>query len=456
MNSILFRLICAALVILTACAGPVHRNTGDKADRDNPPVYEETLSNGLKVIALVDKSTPMSIFEVWYNAGAINEVKGKTGLSHLLEHMMFKGTSKHGPNTFSKIIKRAGGIDNAGTSRDYAYYFQKLAPDRLNLSIELEADRMQNLLINPDDVLSERAVVMEERRMRYEDDPQNLVYEKVMAEVFKTHPYGRPVIGWMNDIKGLTADDLRDYYETWYAPNNAFIVVAGNIDLNAVLKQIREEFGTIPEGRHMPVPSFVEPEQKEERRVYVRKEAELPYVFIAYKAPNILKKDSFALDVLVSILSDGKSSRIYKNLVDRQRVALSAGAGFSNIQKFDDTFYFYGTAMPGRTIDEVEEALYKEVDEIIKTPPSATEMEKARNQVQADFIMSQDSLYMQAMMLGRFEMAGDWRMNYQYVDGIAEVTAEDVQRVAGTYLLKNRRTVGILVPEKRKREDDNK
>jgi zinc protease len=395
----------------------------------------------------------MAMFQVWYNAGSINEPLGKAGLSHLLEHMMFKGTPRYGPNTFSKAIKRAGGLDNAGTSKDYAFYFQKLSPDRVFLSIEMEADRMRNLIMDPKETLSERDVVMEERRMRYDDDPQNLVYEEVLAAAYKNHPYGRPVIGWMEDLKTITRDDLWDYYRTRYIPNNAFIVVAGNIEVGAVFEKIRKEFGRIPRGPDVTDLDIGEPVQRGERRVYVEKEAELPYVFSAYKAPTVLDEDSYALDVLASILSEGKSSRIYKSLIDEKKIALSAGAGYSNIQKYPHLFYLYGTAVPGKTIDEVENALYKEVDIIKENPPTAREVLKAKNQVEADFIMHQDSIYFQTMMLGRFEMIGGWRLKDAYLEGVRKVTPEDVQRVAQKYLVDNKRTVGTLIPTKNKNND---
>jgi zinc protease len=390
----------------------------------------------------------MAIFEIWYNAGSINEPLGKSGLSHLLEHMMFKGTPKYGPNVFSTTIKRAGGLDNAGTSKDYAYYFQKLSPDRLNLSIEMEADRMRNLILDPDETLSERDVVMEERRMRYDDDPQNLVYEEVLAAAFKNHPYGRPVIGWMEDLKTITRDDLWQYYRSRYIPNNAFIVVAGNIDIDNVTAKIRKEFGDISKGPDLTALNIGEPVQQGERRVYVKKEAELPYVFSAYKAPNIQNEDTYALDILASVLSEGKSARIYRSLIDEKRIALSAGAGYSNIQKYPHLFYLYGTALPGKTIDEVENALYEEVQKIKDHPPDEKEVQRAKNQVEADFIMNQDSLYYQAMMIAWFEIAGDWRLRDAYLEGIRNVTPEDVQQAARKYLIEDKRTVGVLIPVK--------
>ncbi len=407
-------------------------------------VDEEVLSNGLKIIALKDPNAPLAVFQIWYHAGSINEQVGKTGLSHLLEHMMFKGTHQH--KDFSRTIKRAGGIDNAGTSRDYAFYFQKLSPEKLHLSIKLEADRMRNLIMDSDEVESERKVVMEERRLRYEDSPQSLLQEEVVATAFKNHPYRWPVIGWMSDLKNLTRDDLYNYYRRYYVPNNAFIVVAGDIDIEDVLHMIKDEFGHIPSGEDVKMGEFNEPPQSGEKRVYLKKEAELPYILIAYRTPNIFNEDSYAIDVLAYILSDGRTSRLYKSLIDEKQIALSAGAEYSNLQKYPFLFYIDGTPLPGRDIKELEMALYEEIEKIKKEAPTEREIQKVKNRIEAEFIMSQDSIFYQARLIGIFEVLGDWRLKDKYLEGIRQVTPQDVQKVARKYLTEDNRTVGILIP----------
>lgn len=441
-------LFVAIFIIITGLAGCAHTDRIVKtADEGN--VHEAVLPNGLKIIAVKDPNAPLSVFQIWYDAGSINEQVGKTGLSHLLEHMMFKGTQKYGPKDFSKIIMRAGGIDNAGTSKDFVYYYQKLAPDRLELSIELESDRMRNLVMDPEETLSERDVVMEERRMRYDDDPQSLVYEEVVATAFENHPYRWPVVGWMEDIKTITRDDLWKYYRSRYAPDNAFIVVAGNIGVEKIIAEITRKFGPIPPGPAIKKRVVEEPEQRGEKRIFIKKEAELPYIMIAYKAPNILNEDSYALEVLAMVLDGGKSARIYKSLIDEKRIALSAGAGYASIFRYPYMFYFTGTALPGKGIDEVETALYDEIEKIKKEEPLENEVQKAKNQIEADFIMNQDSIFYQAMILAQFEMIGDWRLKDVYLDGIRRVTPEDVQRVAQKYLVSDQKTVGILIPIKK-------
>jgi len=416
----------------------------------NASIHEEVLPNGLKVIALKDPNSPLAVFQIWYRTGSINEEIGRTGISHLLEHMMFKGTHKYGPGIFSRMISRAGGIDNAGTSKDYTFYFQKLPPERIYISIELEADRMKNLIMDQHEVESEKKVVMEERRLRHEDDPQSIVYEEVVATAFKNHPYRWPVIGWMSDIEGITRDDLMSYYKRYYVPNNAFIVVAGDIDVDNVMERIREEFGQIPAGEAIKIKEVAEPEQRGEKRVYIKKEAELPYILIAYKTPNIFDEDSYALDVLAYILSDGKTSRLYRGLVDEKRIALSVDASYDNLQRYNTLFYIDGTPMPGKGIDELERAIYDEIERLKGSPPTKEEVQKVKNRIEAEFVMSQDSIFYQARLLGVFEILGDWRLKDRYLEGIRRVTPEDVQRVARRYLTEDNRTVGVLIPLKGK------
>jgi zinc protease len=365
---------------------------------------------------------------------------------------MFKGTPNYGPKMFSKIISRAGGVDNAGTSKDYVFYHQKLAPDKVYLSIELEADRMRNLIMDPKETLAEKDVVMEERRMRYEDDPQSTVYEEVMSTAFKNNPYRWPVIGWMQDLRKITRDDTWAFYRKYYVPNNATIIIAGNIDVDALMKKIRSEFGSIPRGEDIRNPELDEPEQFGERRLYVKKEAELPYVLSAYKAQNLFNEDSYALEVLATVLSGGKSSRIYKSLIDEKRIALSADASYSGLGKYPSLFYLEATALPGKSIDDVEKALYEEVEKIKKEPPGELEVRKAKNQIEAGFLMGQDSLFFQAEIIAMFEMLGDRKLKDKYFEGIKKVTPQDVQRVAQRYFVEDKRTVGILIPVRKQEQ----
>ncbi|MBE0427125.1 MAG: insulinase family protein [Nitrospirae bacterium] len=411
-------------------------------------VKEYVLENGLKIIILEEHKSPVATFQVWYRAGSVDEPAGKSGLSHFLEHMMFKGTSEYGPSEFSKIIQKNGGTDNAYTTKEYTAYFGLLPSDRITIVIDLEADRMQNLTLDTRETISERNVVMEERRLRYEDDPQNYLFEEVVAAAYKVHPYQRPVIGWMSDITSIERDDLYEYYKTYYSPDNAFILIVGDVNAGEILEKVRHSFEDIPSGKPKDRIKSVEPEQKGERRVYLKKEAKLPYVLIAFHTPSFPHEDSYALEVLSVILSGGKSSRLYKSLVYEQKISLYASAYYSSFNRDPYLFFFSSTASPGNEIKDVETSIYKEIEKIKKEPPSEYEVQKAKNQIEASFIMDQDSIFMQAMKYGIFEIIGGWRLIDIYLDGIRKVTTDDVVRVADKYLTEDNRTVGILIPVK--------
>jgi zinc protease len=413
-------------------------------------VTEKVLPSGLKVLLKEEHKAPVVTFQVWYRVGSRNEKLGKTGISHVLEHMMFKGAKKYGPKQFSRTVQRNGGNDNAFTSKDYTAYFENLAADRLEIAMDLEADRMQGLLLAPQDFLSERDVVMEERRMRTEDDPSSVMGEQMMATAFAAHPYQWPIIGWMADLKNLTREDLEAHYRTYYAPNNATLVVVGDFDSEKAMGLIEKYFGSIPPGPEVPKVGAVEPKQLGEKRVVVKREAELPAVYAGYKAPTLRSRDSYALNVLQGILSSGKSSRLYRSLVYEKQIALYAGGDYDDVSADPNLFTLYAGVMPGKTVDEVEKALYAEIERFKDEPVTDEELQKAKNQAEAQFIMSQDSNFYQAMLLGQFETVAEWRLLGKYLDGIRAVTKDDIQRVAREYFSEDNRTVGILVPVKKK------
>ncbi len=411
-------------------------------------VKEYTLDNGLKVLISEDHKVPLATFEIWYRVGSRSEQSGKTGLSHLLEHMMFKGTPKYGSKEFSRIIQRNGGVDNAMTTKDYTMYFQTMASDRTGISIDLESDRMTNLTMDPKETNAERSVVMEERRMRYDDDPQNSLFEDFVATSLMTHPYRRPVIGWMSDISSLSRDELYAHYKKYYAPNNAFIVIVGDVNPEEVMKRIKAAFGDMKKSDLRNSPVTGEPEQNGEKRVYLKKEAELPYVILGYHTPSFPHEDSAALEVLSRILSGGKSARLYRSLIYEKKLALNAGTDYSGMYLDPFLFFLWGSPAPGRDIAELEKALFAEIEAIKNMTPAENEVQKAKNQIEASFVFGQDSLYMQAMKIGVFEMLGGWRLMDKYLEGIRKVTPEEVQRVAKKYLREDNRTVGILIPVK--------
>lgn len=414
-------------------------------------VKEYKLNNGIKAVIVEEHKAPVATFQIWYRVGSRYEPAGKSGISHLVEHMMFKGTPRYGPSQLSRIVQKNGGSDNAYTTRDYTVYFELFSSDRIFLALDLESDRMRNLLMDPKEVHSERDVVMEERRLRYEDDPQNSLFEEVVAAAFKVHPYQRPVIGWMSDVCSLERDDLYRYYRRYYSPRNAFIVIVGDVNSGEMIEKVKAYFEGIPSAPSAQSTNSVEPVQKGERRVVLKKEAELPYVLIAYHTPSFPHEDSCALDVLNAIISGGKSSRLYRSLVYEKKVALNASANYSGLNKDPYLFFFSATAAPGRGVKEVEEALYSEIDRLKREPPSEREVQKAINQIEAGFIMGQDSIYLEAMKYGMFEVLGDWRLMDRYLEGVRKVAPADVSRVTRTYLTEDNRTVGILVPVSREK-----
>lgn len=411
-------------------------------------VKEYRLDNGLKVLIIEEHKAPVATFQVWYHVGSKDEPIGKSGLSHLLEHMMFKGTYRYGPGVLSRIVQKNGGMDNAYTTKDYTVYYEFLSSDRISIAIDLEADRMQNLIIDSKEILSEKSVVMEERRLRHEDDPQNSLFEEVVAAAFKVHPYQRPVIGWMSDLRSIERDDLYNYYKTYYSPDNAVIVIVGDVKSDEMIEKINRFFGDIPPSLSKKDVNFTEPEQRGERRVFLKKEAELPYILMAYHTPSFPHEDSYALDILSLILSGGKSSRLYQSLVYEKKIALSVSADYSGFNKDPYLFFFDATASPGKDIKDVEDSLYAEIEKIKTEPPYEREVQKAKNQIESSFIMEQDSIYMQAMKYGMFEILGGWRLIDRYLEGIKKVTPDDVVRVAKKYLTEENRTVGILIPTK--------
>ncbi|MFO0752981.1 MAG: pitrilysin family protein [Thermodesulfovibrionales bacterium] len=402
----------------------------------------------MKALLLEDHKAPLVTLQVWYKVGSVDEPIGRTGMSHLLEHMMFKGTPKYGSKEFSAIVQRNGGMDNAYTTKEYTVYFQSIASDRAGIPIELESDRMSNLLLDPKEIVSERSVVMEERRMRYEDDPQNLLHEEVTAMAFSAHPYRWPVIGWMSDIASIEREQLYPYYKKYYSPDNAFIVIAGDITPDAALPLLEKNFGAVPRAAATPSEAPTkEPKQQGEKRLVMKKEAaELPYILIAYHVPSFPHEDNYALDVLSSVLSGGKSSRLYRDLVYEKRLALSAFTDYSSFYR--DPFFFVlgATAAPGKEIETVEKELYAEIRRIADEPPTGREVQKAKNDIEASFIFAQDSNYTKAQYAGIFEMMGGWRLMDTYLEGIKKVTPAEVQAVAKRYFSDDNKTVGILLP----------
>ncbi len=414
-------------------------------------VQEFTLANGLKVLLVEEPKAPVITVQIWYKVGSRNEVMGRAGLSHMLEHMMFKGTPKFGKGAFSKIIKKNGGNDNAFTSQDFTAYFENLAADKLELALEMEADRLKGLLLDDKEFQLEREVVKEERRLRVEDVPPSYLVEQMYAQAFMVHPYHWPIIGWFNDLNAMNREDLKAYYEKYYAPNNATLVIVGDVKAETALPMIKKYFEGIPTGSPPPPPAIVEPEQKGERRIIVKREAQLSFIYFGYKVPNFKSPDVYALAVLENILSAGKSARLHDALVYRKKLALQVGAGYNELAADPELFTFYALVQPKAKIEDVEKAVLVEIERLKKELPSDQELQKAKNQVEARNLFEQDSVFRQAMLLGTAETAGaGWQFIPDYVDQLHRVTKEDVRRVARKYLNADTRTVGILIPVRAK------
>jgi zinc protease len=351
-----------------------------------------------------------------------------------------------GPEEFSRIIQENGGNDNAFTSRDYTAYFENLNADRVQVSLDLESDRMQNLMLRQVDFRTERLVVMEERRMRTEDNPQAYLMEQLEATNFQISPYHWPTIGWMEDIARFTLEDLKNYYRTYYNPVNAVLVVVGDFQKKDLLHGIEQAFGPIPKGTAPSQEKDVDPRQAGERRIAVKKEAQLPFLVMSYHVPNLRHPDSYALEVIAAILSGGKSSRFYQSLVREKRLVLDADAEHSLLSRDPGLLYLSAQPLPGKEVGEVERALEQEVERLQKERVGEHELAKAKNQLEASFIYGQDSLFLQAMLLAQHEIAYQWEAIDDYLPSIRRITAEDIQRVARQYLTPDNRTAGVLIP----------
>ena len=417
---------------------------------DAAQVQEFVLDNGLKVLLLEDHKSPAVTFQVWYRVGARNEMDGKSGLAHFLEHMMFKGTPHTGPEEYSRIIAKNGGRSNAFTSSDVTVYFATMSREKIGIEIDLEADRMANALLGEKYFEPEKKVIQEERRMRTEDNPAAALGEVASAVAYTIHPYRRPIVGWMQDIENLKRQDLVDFYKLYYAPNNAYIVMVGDFSTEQALEKIKTAFGKIPRGPEPPKVSAEEPEQRGERRVILKKEAELPLVLAFYHAPNLESPDSFALDLLSVVLAGGKSSRLHHDLVYQKRLVRGVDADYSGVSIDPAGLSVYAQLLPGIEVAAVEREINRNLEKVKTELISERELQKAKNQVEAAFVFAQDSIFGQAMKIGYYEAVGGWRQMDAYLDGIRKVTREDIRRVAGQYLNPDRRTVGTLIPTKEK------
>ena len=411
-----------------------------------------TLDNGLEVVVVTNRRAPIVTHMLWYKVGAADEPPGKSGIAHFLEHLMFKGTETLGPGEFSDIIARNGGQENAFTSYDYTGYFQTVAKDRLEIVMKHEADRMTNLKLSDEVVLPERDVVLEERRSRVDREPSSQLGEALRAALFLNHPYGLPVIGWEEEIRSLTSEDAIAFYRRWYAPNNAVLIVAGDVDAADVRALAETYYGVIP-ARELPVRQRPpEPQQNAARRVILKHErVRQPGVTISYLAPSYRAGDSQyveALQVLDEIFGSGSTSRLYRALVVEQAVAANAGSGYGANSLDLATFTLFGSPRPGVPLDKVEEALRQELARLLEEGVSEQEVADAKRRMVADAVYVRDSLGSGPRIFGRALTTGSTVDDVEnWPDRIEAVTVEQVNEAARAVFDERRSATGLLLPE---------
>jgi len=432
-------------ILLTAIAIQAQAKPSDNT-------HEFTFDNGLKLIVKEDRRAPVLVSQIWYKVGSRYEYDGITGISHALEHMMFKGTEKFPDGSFDRIVSDNGGRHNAFTSQDYTGYYQEFEKSRLEVSFELEADRMRNLLLPEEEFKKEIRVVIEERQLRTEDNPQSMTYEQFNAAAFVSSSSRIPVVGWMNDLENMTIDDLRTWYDQWYTPNNATVVVVGDVDPDEVYALAKKYFAPIKASEVIPPKPRQEIKQTGPRSIIVKAPAELPYFIMGYKTPSLLTleddSDAYALAVLSTILDGGNSSRFAKKLVRGTSIAANVSASYDLHSRGETLFQIDGTPAQGKTISELKSAILAELDLVKTELVSKKELDRIKAQVVASEIYQRDSVSSQASTIGALESLGfDWHIIDDFVDNITAVTAQDIQRVAKKYLIADTLTIAELDPQ---------
>lgn len=431
----LIRILCALTLSAVACLG------------QSVEVKQHTLDNGMTILIHEDHDVPNVAMYLFYRIGSRNERPGTTGIAHFFEHMMFNGAKKYGPKQFDVEMEKAGGRNNAYTSSDVTVYTDFFPTTALDLMFDMEADRIANLSLEPTTVESERGVVYNERRLSVDNNPSGLLYEQMGATAFIAHPYQWPVVGWASDIESWTREELLHYYRMGYAPNNCTVVIAGAVREAQVLELAKKYFEPIPRQAPPPPVTTKEPKQNGERRVVVYKDAQLPLQMMAWHVPETKNADTAPLEVLGTLLSKGRSSRLYKRMVDGQ---LALDANCSGDRSLDPALFLCMVSpRSGVETETTEKALFEEIEKLRSDAVEAGELRKAKNQLLADYFRQLKTIANKADFIGNFEIfQGDWRKVNDYAATIEAVTADDVKRVASTYLGSRNRTVATLIPER--------
>jgi zinc protease len=424
--------------------------------KDQSDTHEFQLSNGLKLIIREDHRSPTVAHMVWYRAGSMDEVNGKTGVAHVLEHMMFKGTDKVKAGEFSRLVAAVGGRENAFTSRDYTAYFQQVEKSKLDEVIKLEADRMSNLNFDDAEFLKEIQVVMEERRLRTEDNPSSLLNESLMATAYMSSPYRHPVVGWMNDLQNMTAADAREWYRSWYKPNNATIVIAGDVDAKQVLATIEKYYGAVS-AQVLPVRKpQIEPQQKGIKQVQVKAPADSAQLAMAWKVPRLEPgklddPEPYALELLTAVLDGYDNARLNRTLVKQEKVVNDVGVGYDMVSRGPELFQINATMAKGKSVAQAQASIRKAIDEIKQKGVLESELKRIKVRILSEQIYKRDSIFGQAMEIGSTEMAGfSWKDIDYMLEKMQTITPEQVQAVTKRYLVDEGLTIAVLDPQARK------
>jgi len=417
------------------------------------PTHSYTLDNGLQVIIREDHRAPVVVSQVWYKVGGVDEPPGQTGLSHALEHMMFKGSEHLEPGQASHLLSSLGASENAMTNRDYTAYYQMLSRDQLPVALELEAERMHLLTLPEDEFVKEIEVIKEERRMRVDDNPNGLAYERFLAQAYTANPYGQPVIGWMHDIERMGIDDLRAWYQQHYVPSNAVLVIVGDVYPETVKPLVERYFGAVPAGDAPEVRKPLELPAPGERSMTLHLDLQLPTLLMGFNVPSLNTVSEpwevHALRLLGAVLDGGYSARLPSRLERGDAVATSVGTSYDAFTRGDSLFIFSGIPNEARNIDlpQLEEAIWKEIDELKQNPPSADELARVQAQVVAGLVYAQDSIMAQANRIGELEVVGlPWELVDADTAALQAITPEQISEVARKYLTRERYTRSYNLP----------
>lgn len=414
-------------------------------------VQQFTLDNGLKILVKEDHRAPVAVTMIWYNVGSADEPGGITGVSHALEHMMFKGTKAWPPGTFSRKIAAVGGQENAMTNYDYTTYYEKIAASQLPISLELEADRMQNLLLSDEEFAREIKVIQEERRMRTDNNPQALTFERYLACAHLSDPYHHPIIGWMGDLRQMTVQDVRAWYQGFYAPNNATLVVVGDVNPDNVHELAKLYFSNIEKRPRFVRKKQIEPPSLGTKSVQIHAPASMPLLMFGYTVPSVksAQKDwePYALELIAGILDAGDSSRFASDLIRGKEVASSADLYYNLYSRYQTQFVFFGSPARFHNLAQFKEGVLGEIKKLQQIPIKDVELKRIKLQIIAQKTFEKDSIFGQAMELGLLETIGlGWKTADLYQERINAVTAEQIQEVAKRYFTENAMTEASLFP----------